>query len=112
MIICTSDAVREGALTPASIGRAAVVLTRHKGVVHAVAARCPHQGADLAAGCLTGFVDTDGVDADRLILRCPWHGFEFEVASGDPTVAAPEHHRLRLRRYAVREENGHVLADA
>lgn len=49
--------------------------------------RCPHQGASLCHGELTGFVSSPepGQYAyDRMgeILRCPWHGWEFDVRTG------------------------------
>ncbi len=63
------------------------------GVVHtrygfyAVLNRCPHQGAPICMGRITGtnlpgrpFQLSYGLK-DRLV-KCPWHGFEFELASG------------------------------
>lgn len=107
----------EGALVPVVAGRARVVLIRRGDSVAAVAARCPHQGADLSEGLLTGFVDGPApgcltLDRERLVLRCPWHGFEYDVATGEPLAASPEHRRLRLRRYAVEIDGGDVRVDA
>ena len=41
------------------------------------------------------------VDPDRPVLRCPWHGFEYDLATGEPVVPAPAHRRMRLRTYPV-----------
>ena len=116
-VIARLEALSPGTLTPAQIGRTPVVLTLHDGKVLAVAARCPHQGANLCAGMVTGYVEPgeDGdavqVDTGRAILRCPWHGFEFDLYNGEPTVASPAHRRLRLRRFAVRVIDGDVVAE-
>lgn len=42
-----------------------------QGVFHAMDGICPHAGGPLAKGALTGTVVT-----------CPWHGWQFDVASG------------------------------
>lgn len=115
-VIARLDTLAPGRLTAARIGRTPVVLTLHDGNVLAVAARCPHQGANLCAGLVTGFVEQGqggaavAVDRSRAILRCPWHGFEFDMHSGEPTVTSPDHRRLRLRRFAVSVVDGDVIA--
>ena len=43
--------------------------------------------------------------ASASVVRCPWHKWEFEIASGRSLVDA----RLRVRRYAVRVEDEHVV---
>ncbi len=64
---------------------------------------CPHQGGPLCVGHLTGFVTATapGVydySREGEILRCPWHGWEFDVRTGrswfDPS-------KVRVRRYEV-----------
>ena len=107
----------ESALVPALAGRARVVLIRRGDAVLAISARCPHQGADLSEGLLTGFVDAPSpgcltLDRTRMVLRCPWHGFEYDVATGEPLAASPEHRRLRLRHHAVEIDGEDVRVDA
>ena len=43
---------------------------------------------------------------EGMILRCPWHGWEFDVDSGR-SLCEPE--RRRVAAYAVREEDGRLL---
>ena len=70
----------------------------------ALADRCPHRGAPLCAGSVATSVDfREGqvVTGTRNgTVRCPWHKWEFDIASGRALVDE----RLRVRRYAV-----HVL---
>lgn len=114
-VVCKVADVAEGRLTPARLGRAKLLLTRlGNGTIRAVAARCPHQGADLEAGCVAAFVDSDrpnelAITKGREVLRCPWHGFEFDLASGEAAVPPPEHRNMKLRMFAVEIEGDEVV---
>jgi 3-phenylpropionate/trans-cinnamate dioxygenase ferredoxin subunit len=72
---------------------------------------CPHQGARLSAGSVIGTVTADRpgcyrYDADRKLVRCPWHGWEYELATGRSWFD-PEHNRVRPFQVAV--ESGESL---
>jgi 3-phenylpropionate/trans-cinnamate dioxygenase ferredoxin subunit len=114
-VLCRADEVMPGRLHPVRIGRATALVTRlADGTLRAFAARCPHQGADLAAGCVVRYVDGERpgalrVEDGRDVVRCPWHGFEYFAATGEPTVPSPGHHRLRLRTFAVEVVGGDVV---
>jgi len=112
--VCASGDLNQGELKPVKVGRATVVLARlGDNTVRAISGRCPHHGAALEFGCLTGRAhsDTRGqIETDRPgeILRCPWHGFEFDLVSGDPLIPGPEGRRMRLRFYEVEEKDGAI----
>jgi nitrite reductase/ring-hydroxylating ferredoxin subunit len=110
--VCRDDEVAGNALKPVAMGRGTILLTRlPSGEIKAIASRCPHQGADLAYGCITGHAYSDRpnelhMDRPGQILRCPWHGFEFDLASGESVA---DQGKLRLRRFNVEIENGDVF---
>jgi 3-phenylpropionate/trans-cinnamate dioxygenase ferredoxin subunit len=65
--------------------------------------RCPHQGAPLCRGRLQGLALGPRpyqieVTRDGEILRCPWHGWEFDVTNGR-SVFNP--HRVRTRAFEL-----------
>lgn len=65
--------------------------------------RCPHQGGPLCAGHLIGLVLAEAPGEYRYlrpgeILRCPWHGWEFDVRTGQSWIDPA---RVRVRRYEV-----------
>lgn len=80
------------------------------GSFHAVSPRCPHQAVDLSTGRLTGTCRPGAVGVhdfvdDAAHIRCPRHGYQFSVVTGeswfDPAV--------RLRTYPVQVRDGRVL---
>jgi 3-phenylpropionate/trans-cinnamate dioxygenase ferredoxin subunit len=76
---------------------------------------CPHQGAALSEGVVVGHLsaDTPGCyryDAGRKRVRCPWHGWEYDLRTGQSSFD-PE--RNRVRSYPVSVQPGAALtADA
>ena len=82
------------------------------GRFHALLNRCPHQGAQLCKGPLQTFVEADApgrlrFDDSRWFLQCPWHGWEFDIETGQ-SYADPA--RTRVRNYPVDIEPGAELA--
>jgi nitrite reductase/ring-hydroxylating ferredoxin subunit len=70
--------------------------------------RCPHQGGPLCEGRTSGFVSSSGPGDYRLsrpgeILRCPWHGWEFDLRTGQSWF---DPKRVRVRSYDVVVESG------
>lgn len=60
---------------------------------------CPHQGGPLCEGVLSGLVAPGAPGEYRYtgrkeVLRCPWHGWEFDVRTGRSYID-PEHTRVR-----------------
>ena len=71
---------------------------------------CPHEGADLCKGRLTGTnLPTDKVSnyewgCEGRILRCPWHKWEFDLTTGQH-IADPS---FRARTYHIIESEGQL----
>lgn len=82
------------------------------GEYYAFLHRCPHLGGPLCDGPVLGLVRSSGpgdieFDKDRKMLTCPWHGWEFDLKTGqsywNPT-------RVRARMMRVQVENGAQVA--
>ncbi len=56
------------------------------GTISAIDGICPHQGGPLAEGVIEGTTVT-----------CPWHGWQFDVRSGQDTLWAPRSSSLSTR---------------
>ncbi|MBN8925811.1 MAG: 2Fe-2S ferredoxin [Rhodospirillales bacterium 69-11] len=75
--------------------------------------RCPHQGGPMCEGIVTGLIAADepgqySYARDGEILRCPWHGWEFDIRTGQSVIDPA---KINLRRYNVEVATGETVAD-
>jgi 3-phenylpropionate/trans-cinnamate dioxygenase ferredoxin subunit len=81
------------------------------GEYFALANRCPHEGGPLCQGKIIALVQSDGPGNYRLarhqeFLRCPWHGWEFEIRTGQSWCDPKS---TRARQFQVKVESGETL---
>lgn len=74
---------------------------------------CPHQLAPVCEGTVSGTLlpSRPGelvYGLDNLVLRCPWHGWEFDLRTGETLF---RHDRRHLRPVAVSIQDGLVILD-
>lgn len=109
-----ADAFPVGKVQIVQAGRREIgVVRRADGTVQAVRNWCPHKGAPICRGQLTGTTlpgppGTLTWGHDGEILRCPWHGFEFFIANGKAPYTGTS---MRLRVYPARIEQGEIIVD-
>jgi len=105
-VVGAADELPPGERKIVSIGGRSIGVFNVAGEYFALNNRCPHQGGALCEGKLWGALraTAPGVfeySPTRDIVTCPWHGWEFDVRTGqswcDPA-------RLRVRRYEVTVE--------
>jgi 3-phenylpropionate/trans-cinnamate dioxygenase ferredoxin subunit len=90
-----------------------VVVFNIAGGFYALLNRCPHQGGPLCEGSLGGAVEATEPGHYRYgrpgeILRCPWHGWEFDVRTGQSWCDSA---RVRVRTWPASVESGAALAE-
>jgi nitrite reductase/ring-hydroxylating ferredoxin subunit len=112
--ICLSEAVREADGVLATVAGVEVGVFRVKGRLVAYENRCRHQGGPVCTGSVLGKLEAvlgpggtiveERFSEDELHLVCPWHGWEYDLATGECTVDR----KLRLRRFEVSERDGRV----
>jgi nitrite reductase (NADH) small subunit len=81
------------------------------GTLYAIRNLCPHKGAPLCRGTIGGTMlpsdpQTYVYGLEDRLLRCPWHGWEFDLETGRPPLTSAE---VRVRTYRVGVENDHVV---
>lgn len=75
-------------------GDVIVALFNVAGEFYALDGICPHQGGPLGKGALSG-----------CMVTCPWHGWQFDVSSGQHQTSQSLVHP----KFAVRVDNGEVF---
>lgn len=81
------DDMADGERVTVDANGRSIVVFRRDGEFHALLNRCPHRGASLCQGRFVANITSDAVGEyvfhgeDRL-LACPWHGWEFDIATG------------------------------
>lgn len=112
-VVCKKEDIDPGKMKSASVGIIPIVVCRtNDGEFYAFANKCLHQGAPLSEGALVG--DTERTDVhgkyeyikDGEILRCPWHGLEYDIKNGGCMLADPQQH---LRGFNVTIEDDDVV---
>ena len=92
--VCTLAELEAASALAVDIGERRVAIFLHDGRVHALSETCPHRGGPLHLGRVR-----------RGIVECPWHQWQFELASG----CSPVNPRSAVATYAVRVEGQTVI---
>jgi 3-phenylpropionate/trans-cinnamate dioxygenase ferredoxin subunit len=105
-VVGTVDEIPPGERKIVEIAGRSIGVFNVGGEFFALRNTCPHQGGPLCQGQLTGFLMAR-VPGDYSytrrgeILRCPWHGWEFDVKTGQSWF---DPQQTRVRAYAVTVE--------
>ena len=80
------------------VGQHVVAIFRRGDTFFGLDGLCAHQGGPIAKGAVSK------TDAGEFCVTCPWHGWQYELATGIQTV-----NRQPLQRtFRVREREGRV----
>jgi len=98
------------------IGRRELGVLRWGDRLVAIRNTCPHAGAPLCSGVVAPLIEggvreaataTVASHPTRLAISCPWHGWEFDVDTGQ-ALADP---KMRVKTYALAVVDGRVVID-
>jgi nitrite reductase (NADH) small subunit len=108
--VCRADELAPGERLVVDLGGRSVGVFNVDGGFYALHNRCPHRGGALCLGPITGLTTaTDDFDYaytnEGRILRCAWHGWEFEIETGR-AIADPH---IRAKTFPVTVEDGEVV---
>ncbi|MFT8245099.1 Rieske (2Fe-2S) protein [Roseomonas sp. BN140053] len=111
-VVARTGEIAPGSARSVRVGGRDIAVFNVKGEFFALLDRCPHEGAPLSCGQFTSLVEADRPGQYRVsrqgeMLRCPWHGWEFDIRTGQ-SYCDPQ--KMRVRSYQVTVEPGEALA--
>jgi nitrite reductase (NADH) small subunit len=92
-------------------GRSIGVIRTTTGRIYALRNVCPHHGAELCVGPVTGMMLPSDpheylYEDEQTVVRCPWHGYPFRLEDGR---CATRPDKLRVKTYRVEVDDGAVV---
>jgi len=94
--VCAIDDIPDNRATIVTAGGERVAIFRYDGKLSAVSNTCQHQNGPLGEGRII-----DG------LITCPWHGFQYDPATGRSPPPFTEH----IPTFRVRVRGGRALLD-
>lgn len=94
-----------------------------QGRAYGVGTVCPHMGGPVCEGTVFARMRTEDAllqmeaDDERPMLVCPWHGWSFDIPTGNAIfelrseTASTAARRKRIRTYDAKVADGRVLVD-
>jgi len=106
-VVATVDEIPPGERKLVELSGRTIGVFNIEGEFFALRSRCPHQGGPLCEGTLSGLMEAPKPGQYRYsrpneILRCPWHGWEFDLRTGQSWV---DPLKTRVRKYPVLVES-------
>jgi nitrite reductase/ring-hydroxylating ferredoxin subunit len=100
-----------GSVTIIPLGKFGVGVFNVNGAFYALVNYCLHRGAPMCRGVVCGLAEAGEQPYEVVwgregeVLRCPWHGWEFDITTGR-SFAFPD---KRIRTYPVAVRDGVVI---
>lgn len=109
-VVCAASEIKPGQRRIVRVAGRSIGVFNVEGRLYALHNSCPHKGGALCEGRVCGTTlqaddYTFRYGRDGQILRCAWHGWEFDIATGQ-ALADP---RVRARTYPVGVRDGQVV---
>lgn len=108
-VVCSVEELPPGGRKIVDVDGMSIGVFNVEGTYYAMRNGCPHKGGALCEGPIVGTtLPTEGTEfvygKDGTIVRCAWHGWEFDIATG---VALADK-SFRARMYDVSVDEGKV----
>lgn len=104
--VCKVDELPIGSHRIVNVEGRSIGLFNVEGSFYALLNQCPHKGAPLCKGTVSGTTLPSRPGQfiyghAGCILRCPWHGWEFNISTGKSFFNP---HRMKVKTFAVTRE--------
>ncbi|WP_394233806.1 Rieske (2Fe-2S) protein [Niallia oryzisoli] len=109
--VCPAEELQDGQRKLVKVDATEIAIFNLKGQLYAVRNKCPHQGVPMVYGTVSGTMlpsdpHTYQYGRHEEILRCPLHGWGFDIKTGE-SIFNDAH--CRLKTYDVRQEGDSIV---
>lgn len=110
IIVCKVEELANGQRKIVSTDRMKIVVVKMNNQLYAFNNMCPHQGAPLAFGSISGAMEKTEPQMYKYgchneVVRCPLHGWAFDMKTGESLFSK----KVKIKTFDVREENGNII---
>jgi nitrite reductase/ring-hydroxylating ferredoxin subunit len=111
VVVAPLDEFKPGDRRIISVGGRSIGVFRVGDRFYGIRNRCPHQGGPLCQGRVAPWARSSGpgdfqLDAEATLLACPWHGWEYELSTGQSFLGPGE---PGVKAYDVVVEKGDAI---
>lgn len=120
-VVGRASDLAEGGRLLVNVGGREIGIFKVDGKIHAILNRCPHRGGQLCKGEVLSFISSDGpgdfrLDGSAKYISCPWHGWEYDIETGqswyrEPVGAKGPQRYRDARPFPVEIKSGEQLLD-
>ena len=112
-VVAAARDLPPGSRTLVTVEGRAIAIFNVAGELFGLLNRCPHQGGSLCEGKLIGLLEASEPGKYRYtrrgeIVRCPWHGWEFDLRTGK-SYCEPD--RIKARRFSIDVKAGREVVE-
>jgi nitrite reductase/ring-hydroxylating ferredoxin subunit len=113
VVVSTVKDFPDGERRMVEVNGRSVGVFRRGNSFYALRNQCPHQGGPLCIGAIAAWPVSSGpgdvgMDESVMLLACPWHGWEYDLATGQSFLGPGN---PRARHYEVSVTSGRALVE-
>ena len=111
VIVCSTEDLKAGERILVEIDGVEIAMVNVNGQLYAFRNRCPHQGVEMIYGSISGAMLPSNpgefiYGCDNQIVRCPLHGWEFDMNTGK-SLFNPD--KVSIGSYEIQEDQGSIV---
>lgn len=112
--VCQIDDIPNHSGLAVQVAGRPIGIMRVDDTVYAVKNMCPHKRAPLSFGTVSGTMLPTACAGELnygmedLVLKCPWHGWEFSIETGECLFGVSD---SKVKTYAVSVRDGEVYVE-
>jgi nitrite reductase/ring-hydroxylating ferredoxin subunit len=111
VVVCSTEELKPGQRKIVVVDGVEIAMVNVDGQFYAFRNRCPHQGVEMVYGAVSGaMLPSDPGEfiygCDNQIIRCPLHGWEFDLGTGK-SLFSPD--KVSIGNYVIEENEGSIV---